>query len=52
MTHDGWNDFPKKGLALHPGSLGCHSTMQHPNIYVYQAKKLNHLSLLLNEVFP
>lgn len=30
-----WNDSPEKSLALDPGSLGCHSTMQHHKIYVY-----------------
>lgn len=48
----GWNDPPKKGLALDPSSLGSHSAAQHPKICVYQAKKVNHLSLLLNQVFP
>lgn len=32
------NDFPKKGLALDPGSLGCHSIVQDPKICVYQVR--------------
>lgn len=52
MSLVGQNDFSEEGLALDPGSLGCHSTVQHPKICIYQAKRPNNLSLLLAKVLP